>query len=380
LGFTALVKGIGFGAVLVLAVVIGNLLCQRPLATPRRLYFPAGWALMLLIALSWPILMLMKHGHGALSLWTAHVADRLIRQEGPGPFASEPWWEYSFALLAQALPWAPFALAGAWRSLARACLAGNGTKSGAASQLPAMVIAGDRFLWIWAVVPVGLLALAPVKNAHYVIAAQVPWSIWAALALARLGEQLRIQGYDRQLLILVRSLLFPVLSLAYGLGLWFVGPHFDYHGVEGAFYETAGHQIPASMPLSLLYDEWDRNPYESPFGPIPHDLAVRLFYLARPACWHSKPGPLQADEHVESRLTPLTSCLLGEECPMVLKGLPVAVIGRDRDLPGLEKIGHVQVIARGPNLRRDRTYSLFCITSDLVESKAAGRLRTRALY
>ena len=33
------------------------------------------------------------------------------------------------------------------------------------------------------------------------------------------------------------------------------------------------------MPLVLLYDDWDRNPYESPFGPIPHDLAVRLFYL-----------------------------------------------------------------------------------------------------
>ena len=44
--------------------------------------------------------------------------------------------------------------------------------------------------------------------------------------------------------------------------------------------------IPADMALALLYDDWDRNPYESPFGRIPHDLAVRLFYLGRSACWH----------------------------------------------------------------------------------------------
>ena len=41
-------------------------------------------------------------------------------------------------------------------------------------------------------------------------------------------------------------------------------------------------------PLALLYDDWDRNPYTSPFGAFPHDLAVRLFYLGRPASWHFK--------------------------------------------------------------------------------------------
>ena len=165
-----------------------------------------------------------------------------------------------------------------------------------------MVVAGDRLLWVWAVVPLGLLALAPVKNAHYAISAQVPWSIWAALALSRLGERLRLRGYDRVALIRAGRVGFVALALTYGLGLWLLGPWFDRRGLEWAFYEAAGRQIPAGMPLTLLYDDWDRNPYESPFGLIPHDLAVRLFYLGRSACWHIGPGSLLAhDDHLEDR-------------------------------------------------------------------------------
>ena len=67
---------------------------------------------------------------------------------------------------------------------------------------------------------------------------------------------------------------FTGLALAYGLSLWLLGPWFDRRGVEWAFYEAAGRRIPADMALTLLYDDWDRNPYESPFGRIPHDLAV----------------------------------------------------------------------------------------------------------
>ena len=42
LGATALVKGIGFGAVLILAVVAGVLLWQRDGVALRRLLFPGG--------------------------------------------------------------------------------------------------------------------------------------------------------------------------------------------------------------------------------------------------------------------------------------------------------------------------------------------------
>ena len=52
-----------------------------------------------------------------------------------------------------------------------------------------------------------------------------------------------------------------------------------------------------------------------------------------------------------------------------------AVIGRDRDLPGLRRLGRVETVARGPATRFDRTYALFRITPgewDLA-AKAGGR-------
>jgi 4-amino-4-deoxy-L-arabinose transferase-like glycosyltransferase len=360
LGMTALVKGIGFGAVLVLLVVAGVLFWQRDLVSLRRLHLPAGWALAGVTALWWPLFMVAMHGYGALSLWTMHVSDRLIRHNGPGPFAGEPWWEYVPGLLTQALPWTPLALAGAWWSLGRAVKWGDGNKCGSSAQIAATVVAGDRLLWVWAVVPLGLLALAPVRNAHYAISTQVPWSIWAAIALSRLSERLRLWGHDRVIVIRAGRLGFVALAMTYGLGLWLVGPWFDRRGVEWAFYEAAGRQIPAGMPLTFLYDDWDRNPYESPFGLIPHDMAVRLFYLGRSACWHIGSGSLLAHDDIARA--------------------PFAVIGRDRDMPSLEQLGLVEVVARGPSLRRDRTYSLFRITRGPAEVQSASRVQTRETY
>ena len=113
-GATSLVKGIGFGAVLILSVVAGVLLWQRDLCFASSATGPGGlgiggWQLPCHGRFSWSC----SHGYGALSLWTMHVSDRLIRQQGPGPFAGEPWWEYIPGLLAQALPWTPLALMGA---------------------------------------------------------------------------------------------------------------------------------------------------------------------------------------------------------------------------------------------------------------------------
>ena len=385
LGSTALVKGIGFGAVLIGSVVAGVLLWQRDNIAFRRLRFPAGWSLAALIALAWPVVMVAWHGHGALSLWTMHVSDRLVRQHGPGPFAGETWWEFGTTVFAQALPWAPLALPGAGRSLLRALagnrLARNGSSRTAA--VPAEVIAGDRLLWVWAFVPLGLLALAPIKNAHYAISAQVPWSIWAALSLVRLGERLRLRGFQNGSLIRLGRLGFVSLALAYGLGLWLLGPWLDRRGAEWAFYETAGRQIPVDVPLTLLYDDWDRNPYESPFDLIPHDLAVRLFYLDRRACWHVEPGSLLAHDHIDTGMPPSRSrpALDHWGTTPAAKSARLAVIGRDRDLPVLEQLGQVECVAHGPSIRSDRTYSLFYITRMPADDvRAAGRAPTRTTY
>jgi hypothetical protein len=323
--------------------------------------------------------MVAEHGYGVLSLWTRHVSDRLIVDPGPGPFAGEPWQEYILGLLGQALPWTPLAVAGAWRSLVRASLHRE-YRSGVRVAVPATVVSGDRLLCVWAIVPLVLLALAPVKNAHYVISAQVPWSIWAALSLVRLGRQFQFRRWDRRTLIRAVRVGFIMLALAYGLGFWLLGPWFDGRGIEWAFYETAGRQVPDDIPLTLVYDDWDRNPYESSFGPIPHDLAVRLFYLGRSACWHIEPGSLLAHNHGSGKFSSVASPLVADQSPAYGRQGPLAVIGRDRDLPILQQLGHIEVIAEGPSMRRDRTYTLFRVTSRSEEPRSVVHGQSRPIY
>ena len=116
------------------------------------------------------------------------------------------------------------------------------------------------------------------------------------------------------------------------------------------------------MGLALFYDDWDRNPYSTPFGSIPHDLAVRLFYLGRPACWHIGPTLGRPNDHVLGGC-PATGALpftAPYRAPLIQHG-GLAVIGRDRDLPVLKQFGHVEVVFSGPNMRHDRTYALFHI-------------------
>jgi len=377
LGSSALVKGIGFGAVLIILVASIMLVWQRDGELLRRLWFPAGWGLAGVLVLAWPLVMVMRHGPEAIALWTAHFADRLVLHQGPGAFASEPWWEYVPSVLAQALPWSPLALVGAWRSLGRA-VRGNSRAGPVHDPTAVAAGAGDRLLWAWSAGPLILLSLAAVKNAHYAVCTQVPWSIWAALELAHLGNTLHRRGWDGAMLRQTAKGGFATFALAYGVGFWLLGPWFDRRGVEWAFYESASRQVAPNVPLALLYDDWDRNAYDSPFGSLPHDLAVRLFYLGRQACWHT--GTVSLTAHVHDQK--VINCLpnrgrnSSQHAAQPLASVPgptedklapriasiFAVIGRDRDLPGLARLGRVEVLARGPALRRDRTYTLFRIT------------------
>ena len=316
--------------------------------------FPAGGMAALVLSFAWPMAMVVRHGVGALALWTMHVADRLAAH--PSAFAGEPWWEYVSGLLIQAMPWTPLAVR---RGVAlapprRRRTRGVGARGGI---VPAAVVAGDRLLWAWSAAPMALLSFATVKNAHYAIAAQVPWSIWAALGLSRLAGRLARRGWTPDRLRRTAAAGFAALGLAYGLGFWLLGPRLDRRGVEWAFYESAARLIPPASPSRSSMTTGTATPMRAP------SARSRTTWPCASSTWDgrrrwwrgegrgtraSRRGPVAA---VVTRHSPLAPATL-------------YIIGRDRDRPALERLGRVEVLARGPALRFDRTYTMFRITPE----------------
>ncbi|MDG3007631.1 ArnT family glycosyltransferase [Paludisphaera mucosa] len=329
LGTTSLAKGIGFGAALIAAAAGGTLAWDRRPGSWRRFAFPAGWLVAAALALAWPLAMLRQHGAGAASLWLMHVADRFGPRTGHGVFAGETPGAYAVDLLSQGLPWTPFAILGAWRSLRRRS-------------------AGDRLLAAWAILPLVLVSIPGGRNGHYAIYAMIPWSIWAAISLEALGDRLVLMGRRPARVRRLAFATFAGLAAAYGLGFGLVAPMLERRGAEPDFYERIAPMIRPDEPLVLLYDDWDRDPYPTPFGPIPHDLAVRLYYLGRPATW-----------------------VVGEPSGATPATPSIAVLGRDRDLPALAEAGDVEPLARGPSARWDRTFRLFRLRPNRPESAVA---------
>lgn len=323
LGAMSLVKGIGFGAAMAGAAAVATLLWDRRPGAWRRFAHPAGLLATAVLTFAWPLLMLRQHGEGAASLWFMHVADRLGPQAGHGFFAGEKPGEYFMNLLVQGLPWTPLAILGAWRSFRRR-------------------EAGDRLLWAWSALPMAMVSIPGGRNGHYAIYAMIAWSIWAAITLDRLGDRLVAMGRPPARVRRLAVSTFVLLAAGYGVGFGLIAPGLERRGTEPIFYEQVGRIIPPDEPLVLVYDDWDREPYPTPFGPIPHDLGVRLYYTGRRASWTI------------------------DEAPPSLPTAPsVAVLARDRDRPALEKAGAVEVLARGPDARWDRTFTLFRVRPDI---------------
>ena len=333
LGLTALAKGIGFGAVLILGAVALALLLDRDRKTLSRLKFGPGWGLALGLGSIWPILVLRVQP-SALSLWFLHVTDRLADE--PKTFTGQTWLDYIVAILGFLLPWTPLVFTGAARSLPR--MASRWTP--------------ERFLGVWAAAPFALLSLATVKHAHYAIYALPPCSVWAAFGVLGLGGRLQNRGFAPWQVRRFALGGFVGLGLAFGLGFAVLGPWFDRRGVEWAFYETIAPKIRPSEPVVLMYHvpDWDRFPYQTPFGDFPHDLAVRLFYLKRPA--ECRYGVEQLQPEIQAKTS-------------------FAVIGREADLEGLRQIGKVETLAESPKLRFDREYRLYRVTPNEEEATIA---------
>jgi hypothetical protein len=154
--------------------------------------------------------------------------------------------------------------------------------------------------------------------------------------------------------------LFVILALAWAIGYSTIAPCLDSlgKGAEWAFYEKIGRGAPPGEPIIMLYDSlerpdrWDRAPYQTPFGPVPADLAVRLFYLGRPAqvCF----GPHEIRALSECRSDPSFGSNPSPRAWLV--------IARARDRPELESIGEVREVARGPEYRFDRTFVAYRVS------------------
>lgn len=328
LGATAGLKGVGFGAALIVVTLVIVIIWDRDRRTLEALAWPKGWLLAAAVGGTWPALVLARHPE-AWALWVGHVADRLGGR--PSRFAGEPWWEYATSPLVGMLPWTPLAIVGAWRSWGRARRAlGPGGP--------------DRLLWAWALGPGVLVSLASARNSHYLVHALPPGAIWAALGLSRLGERLRGRGWPAGRVRSAGAAAFLAVGLAWGLGYAVLGPWLDGRGkgAEWAFYERVGRMFPPGEPVVLLYDapdrpdRWDRAPYPTPFGPVPPDLAVRLFYLDRPG----------------------VTWAFGPEALVERPGT-FAVVARARDEPTLRGLGRVELVAGGPSGRWDRAFGAY---------------------
>jgi 4-amino-4-deoxy-L-arabinose transferase-like glycosyltransferase len=325
LGLTGLAKGVGFGAALVIATMAAVLIWDRDAATLRRLVWLPGWLLAALLSLAWPLAVLRIHPE-ALELWTLHTLGRIDGRATA--FVGEAWPGYLLDVVGQTLPWTPLAIVGAAASWRRA----RGLRLG-----------GDRLLWAWAVVPLVLVSLSRSRNAHYAIHALAPWSIWAGLRLRRALARSRARLGRRKARALAGAM-FVGIALIWSIGLGWFGPRLDTRGREWDWYRQIARHVGPDEPLLLLYDDYDRAPYDTPFGPVPHDLAVRMYYLDR--------------TRVSVRLD--IDALERDPPPQ-----PVWVIARDRDLPALERLGRVVEVDRGPVLRArmskvdDRAFVLF---------------------
>ncbi|MDX2038155.1 MAG: glycosyltransferase family 39 protein [Isosphaeraceae bacterium] len=326
LGMSAWAKGIVFGSVIIGVVVCSTLLAERDWATARRLLSPSGWAWTALLTLAWPAAVIATHPQ-ALGLWTLHISDRLA--ERSANFAGGPWWSYLAAMLGLVLPWTPFA----WVSILRAFRSG-----------PRRADSFDRFLAIWAFAPLVLLSFATVKNAHYAIHALPPFSIWAARSVARLLERLEAAKWSPRALRIAGVGSFAILGTIYAVMNCLIIPRYESRGSEVRFLERIGPGLPAASTLVLLHDDWDRLPYRTPFGPVPHDLALRLFALDRP------------DVEVRTVFTPASlESSVGDLSTFT-------VLARSRDLPALDALGTTTLVFPGPTDRWDRTFDLYRVS------------------
>lgn len=174
IGLTNLCKGPLFGAVMALTPCLAWLVWRRERRAWKRMWSPVGLGLGFLIAVAWPLPVLLKEP-SALDLWLSHTVGRAKGDIGYG----RPWYYYWVIFPDKLLPWTPVTLVGAIPSLKRMWREADSV---------------DRFTSLWALTPMLLLSFSYGKNHHYLLPCLPGFLFVTVSGMLTLAQDIRDRG------------------------------------------------------------------------------------------------------------------------------------------------------------------------------------------
>ena len=271
-----------------------------------------------------------------------HITERVGGRTGHGTFAGESCastGSISWVKLFPGRPWPWWGPGGRWIGVRGRRRRYNGQ---AFDSLGTNQVAGDRLLSCWAIAPLVLVSLASARNAHYAIYALVPWSIWAALGLARLGSWQITRGWSPVRLRRLTWGMFAGLAAAYGLSFWLAGPWFDRRALSG----------PSTRPQAARCRP---RRHSSCFTTTGTATRIPLLSDPFPTTWRSA-STISTGRPAGISMPGAGRSWEGEVSLHNLHDSPgsMMIIGRDRDLPALSELGQVEVLSRSCADRWDR--------------------------
>jgi len=358
LGLTNLAKGPVVGAAVVIGTLGAYLLWQAssertwPQRYRRlsRYVWLWGWLLAAVVGASWHIAA-ARHFPGV----GGYLANLRFDFKESTEFDQNRFY-YFYTILAVMLPWTPVAVVGLIKLF------------GAAFRQRDSIA---RFLWVWAIVPIIVLSLPHRKHHHYLVPSLAPWAILAGIGVGPIIQNM------------------------------FAGPRATRHPLFG----LAVFGLPGAIALALLHKKLPGPVWITPTLIAVWLTCVALFYLGllnrRPAfllaaillgigvayCWGQ--SCLSNDEtqdtillHTAERLTPANAPLLVNgsvdsleffrnqfylrPSAILIHNLSylqstqfagdddVYVITRAGDLPAIQKLGQVQMLAQSAKANREK--------------------------
>ena len=170
LGLTNLVKGLLFGAAMVLIPMGGFLLWNADWSRIKRYVWLPGWIAAAIAASGWIMAASWRHPD-LIQLWVKDVVNRT-----DGIKAGDPFWYYPASLLWCLVPWTIPAILGlglTWKTARE------------------QRYSPERFLWCWAILPATLLSIPQHKHHHYLVPCIAPWAILGAIGARRMWQDIR---------------------------------------------------------------------------------------------------------------------------------------------------------------------------------------------